>query len=38
MYGIQCEAAQWFKSYLNDWKQRVEIESSNSNNTSNWAL
>jgi hypothetical protein len=31
-YGIRGEAEQWFKSYLNDRKQKVEIKYPNSNN------
>jgi hypothetical protein len=27
--GIQGKAGQWFESYLNDRKQRVEIKSPN---------
>jgi hypothetical protein len=30
-YGIQGNAGQWFTSYLNDRKRRVEIKSPNSN-------
>jgi hypothetical protein len=30
-YGIKGSAGQWFKSYLNGRKQRVEIKSPNSN-------
>jgi hypothetical protein len=25
-YGIQCQTRQWFKSYLTDSKQKVEIK------------
>jgi hypothetical protein len=39
-YGIKGKVGQWFKSYLNGRKQRVEIESpnSNSNSYSNWGI
>jgi hypothetical protein len=31
LYGIQGIAAEWFRSYLADIKQKVEIKSSSSN-------
>jgi hypothetical protein len=39
-YGIKGKAGQWFRSYLNGRKQRVEIKSpnSNSNSHSNWGI
>jgi hypothetical protein len=39
-YGIKGKAGQWFNSYLNWQKQRVEIKSSNSNSNSysNWGI
>jgi hypothetical protein len=37
-YGIQGIAAQWFRSYLTDRKQKVEVKSpkNNQNFSSNW--
>jgi hypothetical protein len=35
-YGIKCKAGQWFKSYLNCRKQRVEIKSPNTNSSEPW--
>jgi hypothetical protein len=39
-YGIKGKVGQWFKSYHNCRKQRVEIKSSNSNSNSysNWDI
>jgi hypothetical protein len=33
-YGIKGEAGQWFKSYLNDTKKRVDIKPLNPNSNS----
>jgi hypothetical protein len=37
-YGIRGETADWFRSYLSNRKQRVEVKSSNASNIiySNW--
>jgi hypothetical protein len=39
-YGIRNIAGQWFKSYLHDRRQQVEIKSPDSNNStySNWDI
>jgi hypothetical protein len=39
-YGIRNVAGQWFKSYLHDRRQQVEIKSPDSNNStySNWGI
>lgn len=39
-YGIQSETRQWFKSYLNGRKQRVEVEfqDTSCNTYLNWGI
>jgi hypothetical protein len=39
-YGIRNMAGQWFKTYLHDRRQQVEIKSPDSNNStySNWGI
>jgi hypothetical protein len=36
VYGIRCVLLNWFKSYLDERKQRIHPKLLQSNNISNW--